>query len=117
GVLSGQLDQIERLIAAARDAAEARRPKAAEALRDAMAKVVDVVEADPQRIAQELALLAVKADITEETDRLTAHIAAARALLSQGGAIGRKFDFLTQEFNREANTLCSKSGDIALTRI
>ena len=73
--------------------------------------------ADPARVAQELALLAVKADVTEELDRLDAHIAAARALLAQGGPVGRKFDFLAQEFNREANTLCSKAGDIALTRI
>ena len=70
-----------------------------------------------QRLAQELAILATKADIREELDRLTAHVVAARNLLSSGGACGRKLDFLCQEFNREANTLCSKSGDAALTRI
>ena len=59
----------------------------------------------------------VKADIREELDRLKAHIEGARALLDEGGAIGRRLDFLCQEFNREANTLCSKSGDIELTRI
>lgn len=116
-ILGGQIDGIAALAASARDAAEARRPRAAEALGAALARVAAAVDTDPTRIAQELALLAVKADITEELDRLDAHIAAARALLAQGGPIGRKFDFLAQEFNREANTLCSKAGDIALTGI
>src|SRR3546814_12762654 len=62
-------------------------------------------------------MLAGKADVREELDRLTAHVAAARELLDQGGAVGRKLDFLCQEFNREANTLCSKSVDVELTRI
>jgi len=116
-VLATQIDQIAALVDEARAAAEARRPKVADALREALAKVAEATDADPARVAQELAMLALKADITEELDRLTAHVAAARALLAQGGPIGRKFDFLSQEFNREANTLCSKSGDIALTRI
>lgn len=73
--------------------------------------------ADPQRVAQELALIAVKADVTEEIDRLRAHVTAARALLASPGPVGRKLDFLTQEFVREANTLCSKSGSAALTAI
>ncbi|WP_420342782.1 YicC family protein [Paenirhodobacter sp.] len=73
--------------------------------------------ADPQRVAQELALLAVKADVTEEIDRLRAHAVAARALLAAEGPVGRKLDFLTQEFVREANTLCSKSGSARLTAI
>ena len=64
-----------------------------------------------------VALLAGKADVREELDRLTAHVAAVRALLDQGGAIGRKLDFLCQEFNREANTLCSKADDLALTNL
>ena len=72
---------------------------------------------DENRIAQELALIAVKTDVTEELDRLTAHIDAARALLAEAGQIGRKFDFLMQEFMREANTLCSKSQSKALTRV
>ena len=71
----------------------------------------------PERLAHETALLAVKADVREELDRLRAHISQARELFAKGGAIGRKLDFLSQEFNREANTLCSKSSDIALTRI
>ncbi len=71
----------------------------------------------PDRLAHEAALLAVKADVREELDRLRAHIGQARELFAKGGAVGRKLDFLSQEFNREANTLCSKSSDIALTRI
>ena len=66
---------------------------------------------------QEAALLATKADVREELDRLAAHVSAARELLSDDGAIGRRLDFLAQEFNREANTLCSKSQDSALTKI
>jgi len=62
-------------------------------------------------------MLAVKADVREEIDRLNAHVAAARELLTASAPVGRKLDFLTQEFNREANTLCSKAGDIDLTRI
>ena len=74
-------------------------------------------EVEPARISQEIALLAVKADVTEELDRLRAHIAAARVLLAADGAVGRKLDFLCQEFNREANTLCSKAQSVALTRV
>jgi uncharacterized protein (TIGR00255 family) len=66
---------------------------------------------------QEAALLASRADVREELDRLKAHVGAARELLGEGGAVGRRFDFLCQEFNREANTLCSKSTDIELTRV
>lgn len=66
---------------------------------------------------QELAVQAVKADLTEELDRLDAHCASARALLAQGGAVGRRLEFLTQEFNREANTLCAKAQHMELTRI
>jgi uncharacterized protein (TIGR00255 family) len=69
------------------------------------------------RVAQELALLVSRGDIREELDRLRAHIAQASELLAKGGAVGRQLDFLCQELNREANTLCSKSSDIELTRI
>ena len=72
---------------------------------------------DPARLAQELALLAVKTDITEELDRLAAHVSAARAHLTDGAGVGRKLDFLMQEFMREANTLCSKAQSLTLTRI
>lgn len=115
-ILTAQLDQIEALSAEARRLAEARRGAMAETLQQNLAKVMGAVEADPARVAQELALLAVKADVSEELDRLAAHIAAARKLLREAGPIGRKFDFLTQEFNREANTLCSKAGAAELTR-
>jgi uncharacterized protein (TIGR00255 family) len=69
------------------------------------------------RLAQEVALLATRVDVREELDRLNAHVQEAKALLNSGEAVGRKLDFLAQEFNREANTLCSKAADISLTRI
>jgi uncharacterized protein (TIGR00255 family) len=65
---------------------------------------------------QEAVLLATRADVEEELQRLTSHISAARELLIEDGAVGRKFDFLAQEFNREANTLCSKASDVEITR-
>lgn len=71
----------------------------------------------PERLDQELAILITKADVREELDRLGSHIEAVRELLQQGGAIGRRLDFLAQELNREANTVCSKSQDLELTRI
>ena len=115
--LRREVDAIERLTDEAAAAAGDREAATAEALRAALALVRAAVEVDEDRLAQELALIAVKADIAEELDRLAAHVAQARALLDEGGAVGRRLDFLTQEFNREANTLCSKSGDAALTRI
>uniref|UniRef100_UPI003517DBD1 endoribonuclease YicC domain-containing protein n=1 Tax=Pararhodobacter marinus TaxID=2184063 RepID=UPI003517DBD1 len=115
-VLAAQLDEIERLTADAAQAAEARKPEMEQAFRTALARVMDTADtADETRVAQELALLAVKADVTEEIDRLRAHIAAARDLLASGSPVGRKLDFLSQEFNREANTLCSKAQNKALT--
>ena len=71
---------------------------------------------DPERLHQEAMLLAAKADIQEELDRLRAHVAAANELIASGQPAGRKFEFLAQEFNREANTVCSKSADIETTR-
>ncbi len=117
-VLAEQLDQIETLTAQASGLADARKDMMADTLRQNLARVLDNVQgADPDRVAQELALIAVKSDITEELDRLAAHIAAARALLEQDGPVGRKLDFLMQEFNREANTLCSKSQNSDLTAV
>ena len=117
-VLGGQLDEIKALAARAA-ASAALRPDAVKAR--LKAQIAAVLEAAPalseERIAQEVALIAVKADIREELDRLGAHVAAARELIGAGGAVGRKLDFLSQEFNREANTLCSKSSDVDLTRI
>ncbi|MCR9107941.1 YicC/YloC family endoribonuclease [Marivita sp. XM-24bin2] len=117
-VLTGQVDQIAHLVGQADDVAQARKDEQAEKMRAAMARVMDAQDAvDEQRVAQELALIAVKADVTEEIDRLRAHVEAARALLSADGAVGRKLDFLMQEFNREANTLCSKAQSSALTTV
>lgn len=118
GIIVAQIDQIAALTEQAAVLAEARRPEVAQALVAALARVMEgAPAADPARVAQELALLTVKADVTEELDRLRAHVAAARGLLAAGGPVGRKLDFLTQEFVREANTLCSKSGSTALTAI
>ncbi|WP_170413226.1 YicC/YloC family endoribonuclease [Ruegeria atlantica] len=117
-VLDEQLCQVATLTAQAADLAEQRKDKMAEALRDNLARVLDNAQgADPDRVAQELALIAVKADITEEIDRLKAHVAAARDLLAQDAPVGRKLDFLMQEFNREANTLCSKAQSADLTAV
>ncbi|WP_245912883.1 YicC/YloC family endoribonuclease [Litoreibacter ponti] len=116
-VLRDQLAQIARLAGEAATQAEARKPQMAQTLKTNLARVMDNVDgADPDRVAQELAMLAVKADVSEEIDRLIAHVAAAEALLDSDGPVGRKLDFLMQEFNREANTLCSKSGAPELTR-
>ncbi|MFU8881744.1 MAG: YicC/YloC family endoribonuclease [Rhodobacterales bacterium] len=117
-VITAQLAQITDLVDQIAAAAQARTDETAAALRLNLARVLDNSDgADPQRVAQELALIAVKADITEELDRLRAHIAAAQALLHSTDPVGRKLDFLMQEFNREANTLCSKSQHKTLTRI
>ncbi|HSF65573.1 MAG TPA: YicC/YloC family endoribonuclease [Paracoccaceae bacterium] len=118
GVLAAQLDRIAALAAEARVEAEARRDVAAATLRENLARVLANADgADEGRVAQELAMLAVKADVTEELDRLDTHIGAARVLLADAAPVGRKFDFLMQEFMREANTLCSKSQARALTRV
>lgn len=117
-VLASQLDEIATLAARAGACAVLRPEAVRERLRAQVAQVLEAAPSLPEeRIAQEVALIAVKADVREELDRLAAHVAAARDLLAQGGAIGRKLDFLAQEFNREANTLCSKSSDVELTRV
>lgn len=117
-MLDAQLAQIAQLTADAANAAEKRSAEMAETLRRNLARVIENTEnVDEDRVAQEIALIAIKADITEEIDRLNAHVAAAKELLSAGGPVGRKLDFLMQEFNREANTLCSKAQHSALTRI
>lgn len=117
-VLLDQLGEVERLAERAGSCACLRPDAVRERLRT---QVAAVLEAAPslaeERIAQEVAMIAVKSDIREELDRLRAHVGAARDLIGGGGAVGRKLDFLSQEFNREANTLCSKSADVELTRI
>jgi uncharacterized protein (TIGR00255 family) len=116
--IEDRLDRIGRLAAAARATAEGRAARTGELLRSRVAAVLAATAAvDEDRLAQELALIAVKADVTEGLDRLEAHVGAARSLIAEGGAVGRRLDFLMQEFNREANTLCSKSGSSELTAI
>ncbi len=114
--LRDQVNAIETLVAQAASQAAAQP----EAIRVRLGELIDGLIVDKpglpaERLAHEVALLAAKADVREELDRLTGHIAAARDLLDSGGAIGRRLDFLCQEFNREANTLCAKSGDLGLT--
>jgi len=118
GVLNGQLDDIARLTKAAEGTATARP----EAMRERLKTMVEtLLQASPalseERLTQEVALLVGKADVREELDRLNAHVGAARDMLTGDGSVGRKLDFLCQELNREANTLCSKSSDVELTRI
>lgn len=112
------LDTISRLTAAARARVDARPDIFLQRLRDGIARLAREDERfDTERLGQEALLLAAKADIREELDRLDAHVAAARKLMADGGPVGRKLDFLCQEFNREANTLCSKANDVELTNI
>ena len=116
-MLLSQVDEIEARTAEARKLADSQP----QAFRDKMQAQLDELlgpgsNVPEERIAQEVALLATRADLREELDRLTAHCQEARTLLSAAGPTGRKLDFLAQEFNREANTLCAKSSDIALTR-
>ncbi len=117
-ILATRLDEMEKLVGAA-EASPARSPERIRArLAEQIAALLDAAPAlDPDRLHQEAVLLATKADIREEIDRLVAHIAAARDLLADDAPVGRRLDFLAQEFNREVNTLCSKSNDRALTTI
>lgn len=116
--LTARVDEITDLVGQANALDATRLP----AIRDRLLAQIDELIGDSRdlnrdRLEQEAALLATKADIREELDRLSAHVEQARSLLKGGGPVGRKLDFLTQEFNREANTLCSKSSDTDLTNI
>lgn len=117
-ILESVLTEIDQLVARA-DALAVVAPEAIRSKLEAQVTelLADRAEMPEERIIQEVAMLAGKADIREELDRLRAHIAQARTLLAEGISVGRKLDFLAQEFNREANTLCSKSSDTELTRI
>ena len=117
-LLSARLDEIAALAARAEDV-PARRP---EAIRTRLAEQVATLLSqsdrfDPDRLHQEAILLATKSDVREELDRLAAHVAQGRDLIGKGGAVGRRLDFLAQELNREANTLCAKANDLELTNI
>ena len=117
-VLGQQIDALAALIDDAAAAAEARKPEAKAQFEAAMARVLENSDQiDEARVTQELAIIAMKSDVTEELDRLRAHVVAARDLIKGGSPAGRKLDFLAQEFNREANTLCSKAQNSDLTRV
>ena len=116
-LLDAQIAEIARLTTAAGAVAVTQPAALRDKLRQQIADLVAPGTVSPERLEQEIALLAVRADIREEIDRLASHVSEAKRLLASGEAIGRKIDFLAQEFNREANTLCSKSSDIELTRI
>ena len=117
-VLAARLQDIS-VLAERAEQAPGRKP---EAIRARLAEQISALLAqsdrfDPDRLHQEAIMIATKADVREELDRLAAHVAQARHLIEQGGAIGRRLDFLAQEFNREANTLCAKANDVDLTNI
>ncbi len=116
-VLWDQVARIETLIEEAQACAMLQPDRLRERMKAQVALLLQDASISEDRLYQELAILLTKADVTEELDRLRAHTRAAQDLLSSPEPIGRRFDFLTQEFNREANTLCSKSSDMALTRI
>jgi uncharacterized protein (TIGR00255 family) len=117
-VIQDQLAQIERYADDVR-ASPSRAPEAILArLKDNIARLFDATTAlDGDRLHQEAVLLATRADVEEELQRLASHVGAARDILNEPGAVGRKLDFLAQEFNREANTLCSKANAVDVTRL
>jgi uncharacterized protein (TIGR00255 family) len=117
-LLGDQLEEMAVLVRAAEDCAAAQPEAIRERLKTMLASLADLVPGLPEeRVAQETALLVTRSDVREEIERLRAHLDQARDLLQEGEAVGRRLDFLCQELNREANTLCSKSADIELTRI
>lgn len=117
-VLGARLHEISALVARA-EAAPGRKPEAIKArLAEQIANLLDASERfDADRLHQEAILMASKADVREELDRLVAHVAQASKMIRDGGAVGRRLDFLAQEFNRETNTLCAKANDLELTNI
>jgi len=117
-ILSQRMDEIERLAKKA-EIAPGRKPEAIKArLAEQIAALLETSDRfDPDRLNQEALLIAAKADIREELDRIASHVSQAREMIGKGGPIGRRLDFLAQEFNREVNTCCSKSNDLELTNI
>jgi uncharacterized protein (TIGR00255 family) len=117
-ILSARLDEIGGLIGRA-EAAAARRPDAVkQRIADQVAALLESSDRfDPDRLHQEAVLIAARADVREELDRLAAHVEQAQTMVKKGGAVGRRLDFLAQEFNRESNTLCAKANDLELTNI
>ncbi len=115
-ILSQRMDEVERLAKKA-EAAPGRKPDAIRArLAEQIAALLETSDRfDPDRLSQEALLIAAKADIREELDRIASHISQAREMIGKGGPVGRRLDFLAQEFNREVNTCCSKSNDLELT--
>ena len=115
-ILSQRMDEMEALAKKA-EAAPGRKPEAIRArLAEQIAALLEASDRfDVDRLNQEALLIAAKADIREELDRIASHIAQAREIIRKGGAVGRRLDFLAQEFNREVNTTCSKSNDVELT--
>ena len=110
------IEKLSSLAVRARNLEEANPEREIERLRDRLAALA-IDDLSEERLAQEAAMIVVRGDVCEELDRLEAHVEAARQLLREGSPIGRRLDFLCQEFNREASTLCAKAQDIALTRI
>jgi len=115
--LAEAADRMDALIAAARSSAAAAPAAIAERIRQRLESLAPETKLDPARVAQEAAIVASKADVQEELERLAAHALELRALITKPEPAGRRLDFLSQELTREANTLCSKSGDLELTRI
>jgi uncharacterized protein (TIGR00255 family) len=116
-ILSRTADEITRLTEDARRLSATQPGALRDKLRTQLKDLLDAAAPGDERLAQEIALLAARADVREELDRLSAHVQEAHRLIVAGEAVGRKLDFLSQELHREANTLCSKSSDIALTRV
>ena len=117
-VLEDQLSSLEGLLERSRKQTEGQVETFRERLREQLSEILQSSPPVPEeRLAVELALIATKADVREEIERLGAHLEACRDLLASGGPVGRRLDFLCQELNREANTICSKSADLALTSI
>jgi uncharacterized protein (TIGR00255 family) len=115
-ILAQRMDEIEKLANKA-EGAPGRKPDAIKArLAEQVAALLEASDRfDPDRLNQEAIMVAAKADIREELDRIASHISQAREMIGKGGPIGRRLDFLAQEFNREVNTCCSKSNDLELT--